>query len=100
MFRFLTSKVAESSVTEKVSEVVSEVSTTITEVASEVSTKATEVATDVSTTSAGIQLDFTTANMSTALLWFVTGMIGVFAVIGVIILSVSVLNKIGAKKDK
>ena len=82
MFKFLTSKVAESSV----SEIVSEVS----EVASEVST----------TASNGIQLEFTTANMETAALWLITGMLGVFAVIGVIILSVTILNKAGNKKEQ
>lgn len=79
MFKFILSKVAQSDVSEKVSEVVTEVSTTLSD---------------------GIQINPTTENMETAGLWFVTGMIGVFAVIGVVILSVVLLNKVGNKKEK
>jgi hypothetical protein len=38
--------------------------------------------------------------METAALWLITGMLGVFAVIGVIILSVTILNKAGNKKEE
>ena len=79
MFNFLLSKVAQSDVSETVTEVVTEVTETLSE---------------------GMQINPTTDNMETAGLWFVTGMIGVFAVIGVIIIFVGLLNKIGNKKEK
>ncbi len=50
----------------------------------------------------GIQ--FTTENIKEALLCSVAGMVGIFIVVGIIILSVSILNKAGSgekkKKDK
>ncbi len=45
-------------------------------------------------------LKFTTENISEALLCSVAGMVGIFIVIGIIILSVSILNKSSNKKDK
>lgn len=48
-------------------------------------------------------LAFTTENLSEALLCSGAGMVGIFIVVGIIISSVSVLNKIGVrpvKKDK
>lgn len=48
----------------------------------------------------GIQ--FTTENIKEALLCSAAGMVGIFIVVGIIILSVSILNKVGTgkKKDK
>lgn len=64
------------------------VETTVAEVAaSEVATQAAEIG-------------FTTANIKEALLCSVAGMVGIFIVVGIIILSVSLLNKVGAKKKK
>lgn len=47
-----------------------------------------------------IGLEFTTANFGEALLCAIAGMVGIFIVIGIIIFSVSLLNKAGNKKDK
>ncbi len=44
------------------------------------------------------KLAFTTENIGEAALCSVAGMVGIFLVVGVIILSVSLLNKIGAEK--
>ena len=44
------------------------------------------------------KLAFTTENIAEAGLCSVAGMVGIFLVVGVIILSVSILNKIGAEK--
>lgn len=45
-------------------------------------------------------LKFSTEYIGEALLCSVAGMVGIFIVIGIIILSVSILNKAGSKKDK
>lgn len=45
-------------------------------------------------------LSFTTDNIGKALLCSAAGMIGIFIVVGIIILSVSLLNKLGADKKK
>lgn len=45
-------------------------------------------------------LKFSTEHIGEALLCSVAGMVGIFIVIGIIILSVSILNKAGNKKDK
>lgn len=66
------------------------VETTVTEVAT------SEVVTEAVTEAA--KIGFSTDNVQEALLCSVAGMVGIFIVVGVIILSVSVLNKIGAKK--
>ncbi len=44
-------------------------------------------------------LKFSTEYIGEALLCSIAGMVGIFIVVGIIILSVSVLNKIGNKKD-
>ncbi len=44
-------------------------------------------------------LKFTTENLGEALLCSLAGMVGIFIVVGIIILSVAVLNKAGNKKD-
>lgn len=44
------------------------------------------------------KLAFTTENIGEAMLCSVAGMVGIFIVVGVIILSVSLLNKLGAEK--
>ena len=46
----------------------------------------------------GIQ--FTTENIKEALLCSAAGMVGIFIVVGIIILSVSILNKAGTGKKK
>ena len=52
-------------------------------------------------TTGGIAIDFTMNNLSEALLWFITGMVGIFMVIGIIIVVVSLLNKFGSgNKEK
>ena len=56
---------------------------------------------DPSTTDAATQaMEFSTERLPEALLCSVAGMIGIFIVVGVIILSVSLLNKLGADKKK
>lgn len=45
-------------------------------------------------------LHFTTENIGEALLCSGAGMVGIFIVVGIIILSVSVLNKVGSGKKK
>jgi hypothetical protein len=45
-------------------------------------------------------LKFTTENIREALLCSLAGMVGIFIVIGIIIISVSLLNKAGSKKDE
>ena len=47
-----------------------------------------------------IGLEFTTENIGEALLCSIAGMVGIFIVIGIVILSVSLLNKSGSKKGK
>ncbi len=46
-----------------------------------------------------IGLKFTTEFIGEALLCSIAGMVGIFIVIGIIILSVVILNKAGNKKD-
>ena len=58
----------------------------------------TEVATEVAEN--GVSLSFTTENISEAALCGVAGMVGIFIVVGIIILSVSILNKAGNGKKK
>lgn len=57
-----------------------------------------EVATEVAEN--GVSLSFTTENISEAALCGVAGMVGIFIVVGIIILSVSILNKAGNGKKK
>ena len=45
-----------------------------------------------------IGLEFTTENIGEALLCSGAGMVGIFIVVGIIILSVSILNKAGSGK--
>lgn len=80
MFNLLSKMVGETT-TEAVSEAVSEV--------------VTEVSKD-----GGASLGFSTENIGEALLCSVAGMIGIFIVVGIIILSVSILNKLGSEKGK
>jgi hypothetical protein len=47
-----------------------------------------------------IGLEFSTEYIGEALLCSVAGMVGIFIVIGIIIFSVSILNKSGNKKEK
>lgn len=47
-----------------------------------------------------IGLEFTTEHFGEALLCSVAGMVGIFIVIGIVILSVSLLNKSSNKKEK
>lgn len=61
-------------------------------------TVAEVVTSEVATQAA--EIGFTTANIKEALLCSVAGMVGIFIVVGIIILSVSLLNKVGAKKKK
>lgn len=45
-------------------------------------------------------LKFTTENLSEALICSLAGMAGIFIVVGIIVLSTTLLNKFSAKKDK
>ena len=45
-------------------------------------------------------MEFSTERLPEALLCSVAGMVGIFIVVGVIILSVSILNKAGADRKK
>lgn len=45
-------------------------------------------------------LEFTTKNIGEALLCSIAGMVGIFIVIGIIIFSVTLLNKSSNKKEK
>ncbi len=45
-------------------------------------------------------LKFTTENLSESLICSIAGMAGIFIVVGIIVLSTVVLNKVTAKKDK
>ncbi len=58
------------------------------------SPEATEVASEVA------KVGFNTDNVGDALLDSAAGMVGIFIVVGIIILSVSLLNKAGAPKKK
>ena len=64
-----------------------------------VETTVTEVVTSEVATEAA-KIGFSTDNVQEALLCSVAGMVGIFIVVGIIILSVSILNKVGAKKKK
>ena len=87
MFKLLLNKLLSANLSEVAETVVQSVSESVSQTGVE--------------TTGGIALEFTTANLSEALLWFVTGMVGIFMVIGIIIVVVSLLDKIGSrKKDK
>jgi hypothetical protein len=94
MFNILT-KVTESTTeaietTKEVIETTKEaIEATTNEIASETTTEVVETA-----------LGFTTENIREALLCSAAGMIGIFIVVGIIILTVSVLNKAGLEKKK
>jgi hypothetical protein len=94
MFNILT-KVTESTTeaietTKEVIESTKEaIEATTTEIASETTTEAVEAA-----------LGFTTENIREALLCSAAGMVGIFIVVAIIILSVSILNKAGSEKKK
>ena len=60
----------------------------------------TEIIEGVTEAEKAAELSFRMDNITEALLWFVTGMVGIFMVIGIIILVVSLLNKIGSGKKK
>ena len=45
-------------------------------------------------------LKFTTENLSESLICSLAGMAGIFIVVGIIVLSTTLLNKFSAKKDK
>ncbi len=62
-----------------------------------VETTVTELATSEVATEAA-KIGFSTDNVQESLLCSVAGMVGIFIVVGIIILSVSLLNKAGAKK--
>ncbi len=57
-----------------------------------------EVATEA--VSEAVEIGFTTENIREALLCSAAGMVGIFIVVGIIILSVSLLNKAGTGKKK
>ncbi len=61
-------------------------------------TAATEVVAEAAGTVQGLQ--FHTSDIGEALLCSVAGMVGIFIVVGIIILSVSLLNKAGGGKKK
>lgn len=87
MFKLLLNKLLSANLSEVAETVVQSVSESVSQTGAEAT--------------GGIALEFTTANLSEALLWFVTGMVGIFMVIGIIIVVVSLLDKIGSrKKDK
>ncbi len=62
-----------------------------------VETTVTEVVTSEVATEAA-KIGFSTDNVQEALLCSVAGMVGIFIVVGIIIVSVSLLNKVGTKK--
>ncbi len=62
-----------------------------------VETAATEVVSSEVVTEAA-KIGFTTENIEEALLCSAAGMVGIFIVVGIIILTVSILNKAGSKK--
>ena len=68
------------------------VETTVADIAT--SSVATEAVTEAA------ELGFSTDNIQEALLCSAAGMVGIFIVVGIIILSVSILNKVGSKKKK
>jgi hypothetical protein len=62
------------------------------------SPEATEVASEIASEVA--KVGFNPENVGDALLDSAAGMVGIFIVVGIIILSVSLLNKAGAAKKK
>ncbi|MBQ8182352.1 MAG: hypothetical protein IJ025_00435 [Clostridia bacterium] len=88
MFKILLNKILSAKITDVAETMVQSVSETVPETVAE--------------TGSAMAIKFTTENLSEALLWFITGMVGVFLVIGIIIIVVSLLNKAGSgkKKDK
>ncbi len=60
----------------------------------------TAVAEVVAETTEAAKLGFHTSDIGEALLCSAAGMVGIFIVVGIIILSVSLLNKAGAGKKK
>lgn len=55
---------------------------------------------EMSTSEVSTEIGFSLDNIQEALLCSVAGMVGIFIVVGIIILSVSLLNKSGSKKKK
>ena len=71
--------------------------------ANTVETTIAEIATSEAATEAvaeAVKIGFSTDNIQEALLCSVAGMVGIFVVVGIIILSVSLLNKAGSAKKK
>ena len=65
-----------------------------------VSAVSEEIVETVGETSGGLEnLSFSTENLVEALLDSAAGMVGIFLVVGIIIASVTILNKLGSKKD-
>ncbi len=60
----------------------------------------TETTTAIAEAGSVNDISFTTENIGKALLCSAAGMVGIFVVIGIIVLSVSLLNKAGAEKKK
>lgn len=60
----------------------------------------TETTTAIAEAGSVNDISFTTENIGKALLCSAAGMVGIFVVIGIIVLSVSLLNKLGAEKKK
>lgn len=75
---------------------------TLTNAVSETLSEAVSDSTTVIAEASGTvnDISFTTENIGKALLCSAAGMVGIFIVIGIIILSVSILNKAGAEKKK
>ena len=65
-----------------------------------VSAVSEEIVETVGETSGGLRnLSFSAENLVEALLDSAAGMVGIFLVVGIIIASVTILNKLGSKKD-
>ena len=65
-----------------------------------VSAVSEEIVETVGETSGGLgNLSFSAENLVEALLDSAAGMVGIFLVVGIIIASVTILNKLGSKKD-
>ena len=65
-----------------------------------VSAVSEEIVVRVGDTSGGLRnLSFSAENLVEALLDSAAGMVGIFLVVGIIIASVTILNKLGSKKD-
>ncbi len=90
MFKFLLNKILSANLTEVAETLTQTVSEAVPETAAQTAEEAGNA----------LSLGFTTANISEALLWFITGMVGIFMVIGIIIVVVSLLNKLGSGKKK